>query len=283
VAIVVAALVIGAAIIASSYLGTTRTIAKTSTTTITTTLTSTSSVTTQSTCIEPGLINNGPIFVRVASDSNQTPVVGAQVTATSQSLTFACDGSVLATSQTRLTFTTNNTEWYSLSGQNDGSYSIAVEYSDQSYNLTANLKPVSVVCASLYIPSGRENITTIVGQSACPTSMATATSTITVNNISLAGFSIATGGVVQPTPYLSGQIYVDAAPGVTWSGYTLYTNSIDCGTRAFNTSTTLNYFAYFYQGMPCGSIALGDTYSITFVVTFTDGTNATASISVLAD
>jgi hypothetical protein len=105
-----------------------------------------------------------------------------------------------------------------------------------------------------------------------------------VDTISLVGFSMETSGFVeQPTPYLSGQIYVHAAPGVTWFGYTLYTDGIDCGTRAVNTSTTLNYFAYFYQGMPCGSITPGDTYSITFVVTFTDGTNATASISLSAD
>ncbi len=37
------------------------------------------------------------------------------------------------------------------------------------------------------------------------------------NTISLSGFSIATTGVVQPTPYLSGDIYVSAASGVTWS------------------------------------------------------------------
>ena len=103
------------------------------------------------------------------------------------------------------------------------------------------------------------------------------------DTISLDGFSIATTGVVQPTPYLSGDIYVNAAPGVTWSSYTLYTNGTDCGTRPLGTSTTMNNFAYFFQGAPCGPITTGSTYLITFTVTFTDGTNATASASVLAD
>ena len=103
------------------------------------------------------------------------------------------------------------------------------------------------------------------------------------DSISLAGFSIATSGVVEPTPYLSGQIYVDAAPGVTWSSYMLYTNGVDCGTRPFNTSTTMNYFAYFFQGAPCGTVTPGATYLITFVVKFTDGMSATASTSVLAN
>jgi len=112
--------------------------------------------------------------------------------------------------------------------------------------------------------------------------LVSSTSAPKTDTISLTGFSIATTGVVQPTPFLSGQIYVNAAAGVTWSGYTLYTNNNDCGTRALNTSTTLNDFAYFFQGMPCGPITSGTTYLITFVVTFTDGTSATASTSALA-
>jgi len=108
----------------------------------------------------------------------------------------------------------------------------------------------------------------------------------TKNTISLSGFSIATGNngttVLEPIPYLSGDIAVNASADVTWSSYTLYTNNIDCGTRSLNTSTTLNNFAYFFQGAPCVSVTAGDTYLITFVVTFTDGTNDTASVSVTA-
>jgi hypothetical protein len=137
---------------------------------------STTSIATRSTCVSPGLGQNGPIPLRVVSDSNQAPIAGAQVTATSQALTFACNGSVQAMSQTRQTFTTNNTEWYSLNNQNNGSYSIAVEYSGQSYNFAAYLKPLSVVCASLYIPSGTTNITAFEFQSTCPASIATTTS-----------------------------------------------------------------------------------------------------------
>jgi hypothetical protein len=106
------------------------------------------------------------------------------------------------------------------------------------------------------------------------------------DTISLSGFSIRTGNngdtPVEPIPYLSGDIYVNASTGVTWSSYTLYTNNVDCGTQMVKTSTTLNYFAYFFQGAPCVSVTAGDTYLMTFVVEFTDGTNDTASVSVTA-
>jgi hypothetical protein len=111
------------------------------------------------------------------------------------------------------------------------------------------------------------------------------TTTANKNTISLSGFSIATGdtGLGEPSPYLSGYINVNASAGVTWSSYTLYTNSTYCGTRDFSTPTTMNQFSYSFQGSPCGAVTAGNTYMITFVVTFTDGTDATASVSVLAD
>src|SRR5437016_1211495 len=112
----------------------------------------------------------GPFFLRVVSDANQTPIAGAQVTATNQPASVSCNGQppYLATNKTTLTFTTNNTEWYSLDSQNNAGYSLVVKYSGQSYNFTADLRTISLTCASLYIPSGKTNITITEFQTPCP-------------------------------------------------------------------------------------------------------------------
>jgi hypothetical protein len=127
--------------------------------------TATSSQQTSATCTISG--EPGPFYLRVVSDSNQTPIAGAQVAATNEP---ACP-----TSPTTLTFTTNNTEWYSLNSQNDYGYSLVITYAGQTYDFTANLRPISVTCASLYIPSGNTNTTITESQSTCPTTISTTT------------------------------------------------------------------------------------------------------------
>ena len=158
---------------------TTTTETVTTTATLTTTVTGTgtgavtsgpSSTTALSSCVSVAG-QPGPFLLRVVSDSDQKPITGAQVIATSQSTTVSCSGLPLTTTQTTLSFTTNNTGWYSLPSQNINiylGYSITVKYSGQSYNFTAGLRPVSVTCATLYIPSGRTNVTTAEFQSTCP-------------------------------------------------------------------------------------------------------------------
>jgi hypothetical protein len=86
--------------------------------------------------------------------------VGARVTASSQTTTIGCNGSQ-TTAQTTFTFTTNNTEWYSLDTANRAGYSIVVTYSGHTYNLTSGFAvgPIFATCASLYIPSGKTGVT----------------------------------------------------------------------------------------------------------------------------
>jgi hypothetical protein len=119
-------------------------------------------------------VGPGSFSLRVVFDSNQTPVSGAQVTATSipsDYLPTNCQGA-----QTTFKFTTNDTEWYSLPANWYGGFSLVVRYSGQSYSFTVSLPVESLTCSSLYVPSGRTNSTLFTFQNDCPP---TTTTTIT--------------------------------------------------------------------------------------------------------
>ena len=118
--------------------------------------------TTSTTCVITG--QPGPFFLRVLSDSTQTPVSGAQVTATNQPA--LCNGTP-ATGQTTLRFTTNATQWYQLGSENNAGYSFVVVYLGQSYSFGASLAPISVTCATLYVPSGKTNVTMAAFRTSC--------------------------------------------------------------------------------------------------------------------
>jgi hypothetical protein len=150
-AAILAAIAIGVGIYASSYLGTANSHIGPSGTSAESTSCSISS--------QPG-----PFLLRIISDSNQTPVVGAQVMATNNPI-FCGDSP--ATTQTTLAFTTNGTEWYSLSGENNLGYSVVITYSGQTYTFTGRLQPASVTCTTYFIPSGITNVTTRESQSTC--------------------------------------------------------------------------------------------------------------------
>jgi hypothetical protein len=108
----------------------------------------------------------GLFALRVVSDSNQTPVSGAQVTATSIPGGPGCQA---AQPSTTLKFTTNGTEWYSLSTANwPSGFSLVVKYSGQSYDFTVSVPIEVLTCASLYIPSGMTNVTNAGFQNTCP-------------------------------------------------------------------------------------------------------------------
>jgi hypothetical protein len=74
-----------------------------------------------------------------------------------------------ATPVLTLNFTTNNTEWYPLNGDNNMGYSFVITDSGQTYTFSASLRPVLSTCATLYVPSGRTNVTLNVqsGDEAC--------------------------------------------------------------------------------------------------------------------
>jgi len=100
------------------------------------------------------------ISVRFLNSTTLTPVNGVYVVAVSRP--FLCSGSSTWTPsgpQTVTIFTTSGSEWYPLSSDSNAAYSIAAFYAGHSYNFTADLRPVSMTCATLYIPSGQTNVT----------------------------------------------------------------------------------------------------------------------------
>lgn len=106
----------------------------------------------------------GGIEISIISDSTSTPVVGARVYATNQP---ALCNDAPATSKSTIAFTTSNAQWYSLPSDNNAAYSFIVSYSGQNYTLNANLRPVSMTCATLFIPSGHTNVTITEYASKC--------------------------------------------------------------------------------------------------------------------
>ena len=138
-----------------------------STSTFTTTITSTSTEAETSTSFECTITGEpAGVFFRVLSDSNQTPVAGALVVATNQP---ADCGTSQATAERTVNLTTSAaTQWYPLDSNDNFGYSFLVAYSGQTYAFQASLRPASVTCATLYVPSGKTNVTITEFQGSCP-------------------------------------------------------------------------------------------------------------------
>jgi hypothetical protein len=147
-ATIMAVVAVGVGIYASSFLGTTPS--------------QTGPTETSTSCSSSN--QPGAFLLRILSDSNQTPTVGAQVMATNDPV-FCGDSP--ATAQVTLAFTTNGTEWYSLSGENNLGYSVVITFSGQTYTFTERLQPGLVTCTTYFIPSGITNVTTREPQSEC--------------------------------------------------------------------------------------------------------------------
>ena len=106
------------------------------------------------------------MFLRIVSDSG-APVAGAQVTATHKEADDYCNGVLYTGISATTSFTTNGTTWYALDATNAGTYSFGVTYSGHTYGLSAQMEPVSVTCATLYVPSGRTNVTSTEFKTTC--------------------------------------------------------------------------------------------------------------------
>jgi hypothetical protein len=129
----------------------------------TATITSTSI---QTTCFIAGQPDG--MFLSVASDKGDTPIAGAQVIAIHRQADDTCNGVFYPGQTSVTTFITNGTAaWYTLDTTNDGSYSFAVEYSGQIYNFSATMRPVTLTCATLYVPSGLTNVTLTANANVC--------------------------------------------------------------------------------------------------------------------
>lgn len=124
-----------------------------------------------STCIS--VMGYRGAFLRILSDSTQTPVAGAVVTATLNPISNCYvegmfgETEYITPSTTSTTFTTNGTMWTPLNTTNGHSISLTVKYSGQSYKFTVQLDVLFLTCTTLYVPSGRMNTTTTI-ESTCP-------------------------------------------------------------------------------------------------------------------
>jgi len=118
----------------------------------------------------PCVIGGQPagIYLRIISDSSLTPVVGVRVTAVHYEAGDDCNGVPHAGGITISSFQTDGSLWYGLDNSNAGTYSFMAEYSGHSYNFTSGeMKPVSVTCETLYLPSGRTGSSTTYMQTSC--------------------------------------------------------------------------------------------------------------------
>ncbi len=169
-AIVVSALIVGLSVFAGLGAASTvtKTVTQTTVSTTTTVLAILSAPGENTTHTFQCIITGQPagFFFRVVYDSNQTPVLGASVNATS--LAAYCNNVPATTPNTRSFTTYPGTEWYSLGAENIAGYSIVVTYAGQTYSLSAHTAPISVTCATLFVPSGNTNVTIGEYQSSCP-------------------------------------------------------------------------------------------------------------------
>jgi hypothetical protein len=124
-----------------------------------------SNVTSSEICITPAQPLG--MYLRILSDDSDSPVSGANVTATHEFENLPCGGvsspSQLLTTTTK--FLTNGVEWYSLDTINDGKYILNISFSGKNFDFTAELRPVVITCATLYVPSGISNVT--IGPGPC--------------------------------------------------------------------------------------------------------------------
>ena len=81
-------------------------------------------------------------------------------------MTTSCGDSAELFTTVRETFTTNGSEWYSLSVLNGGQWQITVSYGGQEYNMTMPLGLSLYNCGTLYVPSGISNVT-VSAQTSC--------------------------------------------------------------------------------------------------------------------
>ena len=147
-------------------------------------LSTSNSVSHSTTCLITG--QPAGFYLRVLNDSSGGPVRGAQVAAVSEPA--YCDGQQAAP-QTTVTFTTNGSEWVGLPSQNDAGYNISVVYSGQTSNFTADLRPVSLTCATVYLPSGRTNMTiTEFGETCGSSTTLPQISSVALASVALSGY-----------------------------------------------------------------------------------------------
>jgi len=108
--------------------------------------------------------------MRVLWDSNMTPVAGAEVSAKNSphycgsGLGLEEEAAVPSSSSYN---TTSGREWQPFIAEGNQGYSLVVTYANSKFDFYAVIQPSSLTCATLYIPSGRTNVTISESQTTC--------------------------------------------------------------------------------------------------------------------
>ncbi len=127
----------------------------------------TSTVTGPSPCPILGPPNG--VYLRILSDASATPVKGASVSVVQNDGGPTCNGVLYFEKGSTQAFISDGGKWQSLEMGNYGELSVTVEYSGASYHLSAGTSPLSVTCATLYVPSGRSSVVSAgYGAFGCP-------------------------------------------------------------------------------------------------------------------
>jgi hypothetical protein len=101
----------------------------------------------------------GGLILKILSDLTSQPVKNADVSAIATG-SEACNG-ISSTTQSSIQFETNGTSSYDLPTSDFYSYSFVIKYSNQDFRFNATLSPILTTCATLYVPSGKTNVTTM--------------------------------------------------------------------------------------------------------------------------
>jgi hypothetical protein len=96
----------------------------------------------------------------------------------------------------------------------------------------------------------------------------------------LGGFSLCASNCYYPAPFLSGTVYFNSTSSVGYY-YQLFVNGTEEGSFG-SYPTPLSNGPYVYKATLTSPVVAGDNYTLTFHFYFDDGTNATATTTVVA-
>ena len=100
------------------------------------------------------------------------------------------------------------------------------------------------------------------------------------SNITLSGVALCAANCVYPSPYLSAEVLVNAS--VPLSMIQVFVNGTSTTGQSYQDNNMAQYAVVFKGGTGNLAIVAGQTYNVTFVGTFADGTKSNATSIIVA-
>ncbi len=100
------------------------------------------------------------------------------------------------------------------------------------------------------------------------------------SNITLSGVALCAANCVYPSPYLSAEVLVNAS--VPLSMIQVFVNGTSTTGQSYQDNNMTQYAVVFKGGTGNLAIVAGQTYNVTFVGAFADGSRSTASSTIVA-